>query len=293
MRRALLASGATLIVLSVAWWLAAPRLWGERLPRGWEWHATFIGITATADPGTGEIPAENETTIYRRSSRIASEADRPRAVRVEDSYVISDPMSGKATFEYAPTFEVDPMTGRHVRAEYLGDIFVFPRGTEKITYRLRFNYLKGVPMTFRREETVEDTLTYEFEYRGRGEYTESYAGTPKYPGTKVRPGQEIRCRDDQLLIRMWVEPVTGETIKSREQCLSGDYVYDIATGARLTAVIRWAGETQGEDVVHRVALVLAERGRLLWRFRYGPAGVLGLGAVALALGWTRGRRRAS
>lgn len=290
MRKLLLGSGGAAMVLAVVWWFAAPRLWGDRLPPGWEWRATFIGVSAWVDAKTGVLP-EDTASMYTRTIRIASEEGRPRAVRMEDAYLLQDPKSGSTVWEYVPTFEIDPATGRHLSPEHRGDIFVFPRGTGKTTYRLRMNYLKGVPLAFRREEIVEGVTTYMFEYRGRAEYTESYAGTPQYPGVKVEAGQEIRCADDQLVVRLWIEPVTGEMLKIEESCLSGDAVYDTASGTRVATIMRWGGETAGDDVQRRAERIQAERSRLLWRLHYGPGVLLALGTIVLALGWRGGGGR--
>ena len=108
-------------------------------------------------------------------------------------------------------------------------------------------------------------------HRGRGEYTESYAGTEQYAGTKVKPGQEIKCADDQFIFKVWVEPLTGGIIKIEESCHAGDYVYDIATGSRLEAVDRWSGATAGDDVFNRARRVGRERANQLWINRYIPA----------------------
>lgn len=107
--------------------------------------------------------------------------------------------------------QVDPQTGAHLQKEYLGDYYIFPRFVEKKTYKFRNNYVKGVPLEFKREEEVAGVQTYLFAYQGYGEYTESYAGTDEYPGIKIPPGQEIRCDDDQFSFKAWVEPVTGES----------------------------------------------------------------------------------
>jgi hypothetical protein len=177
------------------------------------------------------------------------------------------------TYEYNYIAAVDPRTGAHLKPEYRGDYFLFPRNVERKTYNLRFAYLKGIPVAFQTEEEVVGLATYLFTYRGRGEYTESYTGTAEFPGVPVMPGQEIKCADDQFVFKAWVEPVTGEIIKIEENCLASDYIYEIATGKQLEVVDRWGGQTDGNDVINRVETVGRERTRLLWQRRYIPSGL--------------------
>jgi hypothetical protein len=118
-------------------------------------------------------------------------------------------------------------------------------------------------MRFVKEDTIEGVRTYLFEYTGRAEYTKSYRGTADYPGVKIQPGQEIRCADDVFYLRVWVEPFTGSMLKIAEGCESGDYVFDMATGARLKPVLVWWGETEGPDVLRHVELARSRRLRII------------------------------
>lgn len=145
----------------------------------------------------------------------------------------------------------------------------------------RSNYLKGIPLEYQDEEDIEGITTYLFTYLGRGEYTESYSGTEQYPGIPVKVAQEIKCADDQLVFRVWVEPLTGEILKMMESCLSGDYIYDIASGQKITAVLRWAGTTGGDDVLIRANQIRAERARLQWFEVYLPAITALIGIILL------------
>jgi hypothetical protein len=194
-----------------------------------------------------------------------------------------DVATGQVTYEYSYHAPVDPRTGAHLKEEYRGDYFLFPRNVEQKTYKMRFSYLKGIPVVFQREDDVEGLATYLFTYRGRGEYTESYVGTTQYPGIKVKPGQEIKCADDQFIFKAWVEPVTGEIIRIEESCNSNDYFYDIATGKQLEVVDRWGGETAGDDVVRRVETVSRERARLLRTTHYIPGGLFVAGLLCFGL----------
>ncbi len=264
-----------------------PRL-TERIPAGWSWKAEFIGISTYPDAQTGKLPEKDEINIYRRGMRVVAETDRPRAVLMEDTFDSLDPATDKKTWEYKSRAEVDPRNGAHLEKEYLGDVFVFPRFTEKKTYKFRNNDINGLPLAFQREEEIEGIQTYLFAYRGRAEYTEVYAGTAEFPGFVPEAGQEIRCGDDQFVLQMWVEPVTGEILRLDESCLPGDYLYVKATNERLGAVARWAGITAGDDDALRAGLIGRDRSKLLWITRYIPFALLLSGLLCFGLAFIPG-----
>jgi Porin PorA len=290
-RSSLVVAGLCLLAAAAAWhfWLA-PR-WTQRIPPGWSWKAEFIGVLTYADPGTGAWPVKDVTSVYHRSMSVIAEAERPRRVVLQDAFVVRDPTSGKKTWEYVYAAPVDPGSGRHLSPEYSGDVFVFPRNVAKTTYSLRFNYLKGIPVAFEREEEVAELATYVFSYRGRAEYTESYAGTADFEGIRVEPGQDIRCADDQFALRVWVEPVTGELVKLEEGCDSGDSVYETATGRPIRPIARWGGVTAGDDVALRAEAIRRARNRYLWTAIYVPVAVAVGGGLLLAAGVAAGRSR--
>jgi hypothetical protein len=261
----------------------APR-WAQRIPPGWHWEANFVGIEAYPDEATGKFPEKSLASRYERSMRIVDEGNRPDAVSMEDRYTIRNSATGKTVWEYIYHAQVDPRTGAHLQPEYQSDWLVFPRGVEKKTYSLRSNYLKGAPLQFQQEENITGLPTYVFAYKGHAEYTEAYGGTADYPGVKTESGQDIHCADDYFFFKALVEPMTGEIIKIEESCVSGDYIYEIATGKQLAAVMRWGGSTAGDDVLKRVEWVQHERTRLLWLFSYAPLLLLAAGLLLLAFG---------
>lgn len=286
-RGRLVAAGLVLMISSAAWLLSPPQRWTQRLPAGWEWQAEMIGVNTRPDPATGELPPFDPPNVYRRRQRFVSEAAGSRAVTVEDDLTTRDAATGAVTWQYVLRASVDPRTGRHLDPAHPDDHFVFPPGVEKRSYRLRFGYVEGIPLAFERVEDVEGLDAYVFAYRGAAEYTESYAGTKEFPGVPVTPGQQIRCVDDQFVLRMWVEPVTGETLKIEESCYSGGAIFDEATGRRVAWVDRWGGATQGDDVLHRVDSVRTLRARRVWSLRYGPATVLVAGVALVLFGLMR------
>jgi Porin PorA len=268
-----IAAGLLLFGLTAAWHFVLVPRWIQRIPVGWQWEASYIGYQTVPDQ-TGRLPLKDTVTIYSHVITVLANSRQPHSVELDDRYSTRDIVSGKVNYEYNYSAEVDPGTGAHLKPEYRGDYFLFPRNVERKTYSLRFSYLKGIPVVFQREEEVAGLNTYLFAYRGRGEYTESFAGTAEFPGIQVKPGQEIKCADDQFVFKAWVEPVTGAIIRVEETCLASDYVYDIATGQQLAVVDRWAGETAGNDVISRVAIASQQRRKLLWQQRYIPSGLL-------------------
>ena len=274
-----IAAGLALFGLTAAWQFVLVPRWRERIPAGWQWETNYTGYQTWPDPQTGQLPKKDATGNYSHVMAIVANSHQPGSVELDDRYLTHDLAAGKVTYEYNYHALVDPRTGAHLKDEYHGDYFLFPRNVKQKTYNMRFSYLKGIPLAFQREEDVGGLTTYLFTYRGRGEYTESYAGTAEYPGVPVKPGQEIKCADDQFIFKAWVEPVTGEIVKIEESCSSNDYVYDIASGKQLTVIDRWGGETAEDDVISRVETVSRERSRLLRTTRYLPAGMLVTGLL--------------
>jgi len=283
-KRIFIVVGLILLSLAGFWQFALVPHLTERVPAGWHWGTNYIGYQTYLDPKTGKVPEKDAPTTYSQAINIVADSRHPGSVKLDDRYSIHDIASGKVTWEYDYVAAVDPRTGAHLKPEYRGDYFLFPRNVERKTYNLRFSYLKGIPVAFQREEEVVGLAAYLFTYHGRGEYTESYVGTAEYPGVQVKPGQEIKCADDQFAFNTWVEPVTGEILKIEESCLATDYVYEIATGKQLEAVDRWSGETAGNDVVNRVESVSRERTKLVWQTRYIPSGLFVAGLLCFGLG---------
>ena len=278
-KKVFIVAGLALFGLTAVWQFVLVPRWTERIPAGWQWETDYTGYQTYPDPQTGQLPKKDATGTYTHTIAIVANSRQPGSVELDDRYLTHDVASGQVTYEYNYRALVDPRTGAHLKEEYRGDYFLFPRNLEQRTYNMRFSYLKGIPVAFQREEDVAGLATYLFTYRGRGEYTESYAGTAEYPGVHVKPGQEIKCADDQFIFKAWVEPVMGEIIKIEESCNSNDYFYDIATCKQLEVVDRWGGEPAGDDVISRVETVSRERTRLLRTTHYIPDGLLVAGLL--------------
>ena len=281
------AAGLVLLGAAAVWHFGLARRWTERLPPGWSASSRYVGTMTYADARTGQLPPRDVVSEYERTQRVVADSAPPRSVVLEDRFVIRDIATGNITWEYVTRSVVDPWTGGHLLASYRGEVAVFPRNAQQATYRMRTNYVKGVPLAFERQETFDGLGTYVFGYRGPAEYTESYAGTPEFPGIAVGQGEVIRCADDQYYLRIWVEPTTGEQVKMEEGCPTGDYVFDAATGRRVRAVARYGGVTAGDALIERIAEVRGKRAGYLWASRYLPGTLLVVGMALLGLGVRR------
>lgn len=283
--RAPLLAGLVLVVAGLVAYGAARYYWRERIPPGWTWTSTFVGIATPAGPD-GQFPERDTTAIYERRFEVAEENRRPDRVLVTDSYLNRDPRTGRVIYDYTVRFSVDPRTGRH-RPPHANDYLVFPRDTQRRTYSMRTTYLKGIPLTFSGEDEVEGVDVYRFHYAGPMEYTDFYRGTADVPGMAIPPDQEVRCLDDRYELTYWVEPVTGEVVRMAEACHSADVLVDRATRAFRGNVLRWSAESSGNDMVRRVDQVWKQRMLMRASLRYVPLALLLCGTALAALGLRR------
>jgi hypothetical protein len=239
-------------------YVLSPRLL-ERIPDGWSWHSSFVGHVRQPDAkGEGFDPPV--TALYARELKLEGPGPLPGTVRIADDFTINDVRTGKVIWRYTVHPIVDRRTGAYAEPKFWGEILLFPRNVERTIYVLRQNYVEGYPVRFIAEDKIEGLTTYLFEYVGSAEYTSSYRGTADYPGVNVTPDQEVKCADDGFYLRLWVEPLTGATVKVAEGCESGDYLFDVRTRERLQPVLTWSGETEGAAVLANVER--ARRGRL-------------------------------
>lgn len=292
MTRLFVALAVVCLASAVVWHLTLGQSLTQRIPPGWSWSSQYVGEVTYPDRHSGQFPVRNELGAYRRALTILSE-DRHGSVLLNDAYKITNLRTGVTEWEYIIDFEIDPDTGQHLNPEYSGQYIVLPQDLRKDrTYTLRSSYIKGMPLQFVREEVIEGVQVFLFAYEGRGEYTEAYTGTAEYAGVEVPPGHEIKCAQDQFRLLVWAEVVTGEVLKIKESCLSGDYIFDIATGRAVEPVLRWEAETAGMDVV-RQADAVRDRITQLRLARYLPVVLAGLGLVLAMAGIVRmGPRRA-
>jgi hypothetical protein len=286
-----LALGVILLAATAVWQFGLAPRWTVRLPRGWSWQSKMVGIATPPDVATGKFPRNDKRALFEKSMRLSDESRRPEAVTVEDRYTITDQETGKVVWESCHQAQVDPRTGAYAQADASKGYYVFPRHTEPHAYAFRSDDAREIALQFEREEAVEGILTYLFTYKGRGAYGEADAGLSDSSSAKVDAGQAVLCVDNQFVYRLWVEPLSGEILKLEASCLSGDYLYDLATTKPVEPVLRWAGITVGDTVVQRAGFIRKEKTKLILITRAVPAGLFFTGILCLAVGLIGRRSR--
>ncbi|MEN9933936.1 MAG: hypothetical protein RLZZ387_515 [Chloroflexota bacterium] len=282
-RKWLIVIGLLMLCAAVLWHATVSARLSPRITPDWSWSARFIGVSTYPEPATQRLPERDVTGVYERLIRAVPSTFTPASVDLVESYTIRAALTGSVLYQHRYSATVDPHTGQHLDQRYQGEYFVFPREVQRGTYRLRAFRLNGVPLSYQGDEIVEGLETYRFAYTGRAAYTEVYDSPGQFASVAVEPGQEIRCRDDQFSIQVWVEPITGEIVRRSEACPSGDYIYAIGGDEPLTPVLRWSGVTTGDDVIRRVASVEAQRDAYLWGTYYVPLSLLVGGLLLLLL----------
>lgn len=279
-----LASGAAVLLAAAVWQVGVAGRWSRRILPGWSWALTQIGTFTLPDPETNRFGEQDTPALYERRIEAVGSGSTPNVVMLEERFTVWD-VDGAVRWQAVSQAPVDVRTGAQAEGDHQGEALVFPRHVQRTTYRFHTGYLKGIPLVFQREELLEGLPTYLFSYKGRGEYTEMYAGTEESPGIDVKSWQDIRCADDQFLIQVWVEPVLGEVVKLEERCPSGDYVYETTTGLPVFPVARWGGVTAGDEVLSRVSALQRLRRRHAWQTRYLPLllWLSGIGLVGMGL----------
>lgn len=271
--------GAAVIAAMIPVWifLILPHvLW--RIPPDYQKKVLSTGYINAPDPKTNRW-TQIEPMVYEREKRILK---RDGAIGViKDRYVIRDPMTGKITWEYAPEFTVDLKSGMVLKGQGMeGTLYDFPLHTQKKTYTISREYYKNLPFRFVEEDELDGLKTYVFEFGGVAEYAECYSGTDEFPGVKPPEGQEIRSRPS-LIIRYWVEPLSGQIVKIEEDCPDGDWIVDAKTGEEMAPVLIWGGKSTGDAVVLLTEGARARRQEIMFRETVIP---VGLALLACALG---------
>ena len=256
--------------------------YAQRIPPGWHWEVDFIGTNSYPDPDTGELTID-VVSNYVRTVEIVPEDAPAGSVMLRDTYEVSDVDTGQVSWIYPFTAPVDPATGMHTSPDYAGDIFVFPRNTQKQNYSFRAGSYEGLDVNFEREEVLEGVTTYVFHYGGYAEYTESYTNATVGEVMTLEDNEEIRCGEDTLSLNLWVEPVTGETVKFEEGCTDGDWVYNTTTGEKVYPLGTWSGSTTGDSVIRRLDEVQNQRNLLVMLSTYVPIGLVVVALVFVVL----------
>ena len=279
MRRSYVVVAIALAVLAAIWNFSLGARWTRRVPRNAVFTTQYVGTQTYADSRTGVVPQRDALSTYERVVRVKDAADWPRSVMLQDKYSVRNIETGAIDFEYLANERIDPETGAWADSPYKGEIVLFPRNVQQRTYTMRSNYIPGLPLKFSGVHEIGGLLTYLFSYQGPIEYAAAYTGTRQSPGIKVLPGQDIRCADEKFYYRIWVEPRTGTQVQVQEGCLSGDFVYDKATGNKVSAIDRWNGVTAGSSLASGITEIYKAR-RIYLSALYLPA-ILLIGAMGV------------
>jgi hypothetical protein len=279
MRRSYIAAAIALAAFAAVWHFSLGSRWTRRVPRDAVFTTQYVGTLTNADPKTGIVPERDALSTYERVIVVKDAADWPRSLILEDKYTARNIETGMVDFEYIATEHIDPETGALAEGPHKGEIVLFPRNVQQRNYRMRSNYIPGLLLKFSGVHEIGGLETYLFSYKGPVEYAAVFAGTPETPGIKLLPGQDIRCADDNFYYRIWVEPRTGTQVQIEEGCLSGDFVYDKATGNKVSAIDRWNGATAGSNLTSGLTEIYSAR-RVYLSALYLP-GILLIGSLAV------------
>jgi hypothetical protein len=286
MRRSYIVAAIAIAAFAAVWHFSLGSRWTRRVPRNAVFTTQYVGTQTNADPKTGIVPERDALSTYERILVVKDASDWPRSLILEDKYTARNIETGLVDFEYITAENIDPETGALADGPHKGEIVLFPRNVQQHDYTMRSNYIPGLVIQFSGVHEIGGLETYLFSYQGPIEYGAIYAGTPDAPGIKLLPGQDIRCADDNFYYRVWVEPRTGTQVQVEEGCLSGDFVYDKATGNKISAVDRWNGVTAGSNLTSGLTEIYNAR-RAYLSALYLP-GILLIGSLAvLAVGRLR------
>jgi hypothetical protein len=259
MRRSYILVAIALAGLAAVWGFSLAPRWTRRVARNDVFSAHYVGTQTNADPQTNIVPVHDALSTYERTVVVKDAADWPRSLVLEDKYSARNIETGMVDFEFITTEKIDPETGAWAEGPYKGEIVLFPRNVQRHDYTMRSSYIPGLPLKFTGVRDIGGLETYLFSYKGPIEYAAAFVGTPETPGIKLLPGQDIRCADDNFYYRIWVEPRTGSQVQVEEGCLSGDYVYDKATGNKVFEVDRWNGVSAGSNLSSSITEIYSAR----------------------------------
>jgi len=259
MRRPYIVAAIALTALAAIWNFSLAPGWTRRVPRNAVFDAQYVGTHTNADPQTGIVLVHDALSTYERLVVAKDASDWPRSLILEDKYSVRNIETGLVDFEYIATEQIDPETGAWAEGPHKGEIVFFPRNVQQRNYTMRSSYLPGLLLKFSGVREIGGLETYLFSYKGPIEYAAVYGGTAETPGVKLLPGQDIRCADDNFYYRIWIEPRTGIQVQVEEGCLSGDFVYDKATGNKISAIDRWNGVSAGSHLSSAITEIYSDR----------------------------------
>jgi hypothetical protein len=253
MHKKLVIIGALIIAVAGISPFIYDKYFDYRIPADWSWQAKYLGDSAFPDE-TGNFSSKRSIAVNQRTQKLLSWG--PDKAIIADDFTVTDVNSGAIVYQSKVQWEVDPKTGQHIKGwgagKGVGLPFLFPRHAEKKDYRVFNYYLEPFTARFDRVEEVNGLTTYVYKFDDELDATDSYKGTGEYPGVKPGPGQTVVF--SKILLEYWVEPSTGEIVKSVEDS-AGDYVIDIKTRKLLIPLSAWTANMADDSVYRQVQLL--------------------------------------
>ncbi len=287
MQKKLVAIGVLIIVAAGTWPFAYDNYFDYRIPADWSWQAKYLGDSAFPDE-TGTFSSTRSIAVNKRVQKVLSWT--PEKAIVADDFTVTDVNTGKIVYQSKLQWQVDPKTGQHLKDwgadKGIGLPFLFPQRAEQEDYRIFNYYLEPFTAQFDRVEEVNGLTTYVYKFDDELDGTDSYKGTDEYPGVIPAPGQTVVF--SKILLEYWVEPRTGEIVKSVEDA-DGDYVIDIKTRERLIPLSAWTANMTDDSVYRQVQL---QNNRLTMRSYYtvwAPTVAAIIGLIFVVIGLLRNK----
>lgn len=284
MKRSLLIIGVVLIMAAGGWKLIISPRWEQRFSPDWQWKRDTVGATIT--PGSGidesmfDAPIENDppTNSTLVKSILADTISGDQA-ELQTFYSDVDPLTGEVLFSYTETATVNMVTGKMVGEGISDYLYLYPRNVQQQDYLLYLDagYYGVQRFEFLEEDTIGGLRVYHFVYQEDVlDETELYV----LDGL-IAEDETIVCYD--IRNDHWVEPVTGEIVKSEEIC-PREYIIDPETGENIRPEGRWMVRSSGDDVQRRVVEVESMLNTHRWTTLYVPILLAAGGGMLLVAG---------
>ncbi|WP_229074217.1 DUF3068 domain-containing protein [Actinoplanes sp. DH11] len=177
------------------------------------------GIKPDFQAAAGLIGDLADNTLIWNVYHATDRADTMQPINRSESRVALDRVSGAAVDwdgQCHSETQGEPCTAGN--AEFTGQLYLFPFGTEKRTYRYWDSTLhQALPIRFRAEENYNDLPTYRFQQQIPSQPvamdSESLSGLLGF----LAPGATTGTVNYQAVRTLWVEPETGAIVGYREQ----------------------------------------------------------------------------
>jgi len=187
--------------------------------------------------------------------------------------------SGKEIFSVERLYGIDSKTGRHVPGfgdkDREGYLFA-PQNLNKQDFIYwHINYDTPAKMQFIEEETIEGLKVYKYECKYKADQTKNLKYLPDVP--------EKRGVEADVLLNLWLEPVSGKLIKYEDSTTA--WYYNIHTKKRIHPWNKFHNEYDPGSISNHVDIAKIELERVKWQKYYIPLILLFLSLTVLGLGY--------